>query len=51
LTKALRVVWAGKVDSQYLVGCQCRHKTPAELPTLPIGAALSLGGDAVATLQ
>jgi hypothetical protein len=31
--------------------CQCRDKTPAILPTLPILAAVSLGGDAVGTLQ
>jgi hypothetical protein len=31
--------------------CQCRHKTPTVLPTLPIRAAVSLGGDAVGTLQ
>jgi len=31
--------------------CQCRDKTPAILPTLPICAAVSLGGDAVGTLQ
>src|ERR1035438_2067727 len=27
--------------------CQCRHKTPAILPVLPIRAAVNLGGDAV----
>ncbi|MCX6629642.1 MAG: hypothetical protein NTW28_18650 [Candidatus Solibacter sp.] len=32
-------------------GCQCRDKTPAILPTLPIRAAVCLGGDAVGTLQ
>ena len=32
-------------------GCQCRDKTPAILLTLPIRAAVSLGGDAVDTLQ
>jgi glucose/arabinose dehydrogenase len=32
-------------------GCQCRDKTPAILPTLPICAAVNLGGDAVGTLQ
>jgi hypothetical protein len=31
--------------------CQCRDKTPAILPVLPIRAAVSLGGDAVGTLQ
>ena len=31
--------------------CQCRDKTPAILPTLPICAAVNLGGDAVGTLQ
>jgi|SRR5208283_956957 len=31
--------------------CQCRHKIPAVLPTLPIRAAACLGGDAVGTLQ
>jgi len=31
-------------------GCQCRHKIPAELPVLPIRAAVCLGGDAVGTL-
>jgi len=30
------------------VGCQCRNKTPAILPVLPI---INLGGDAVSTLQ
>jgi len=33
------------------VRCQCRDKTPAILLTLPIRAAVSLGGDAVDTLQ
>jgi len=28
--------------------CQCRNKTPAILPVLPI---INLGGDAVSTLQ
>jgi hypothetical protein len=32
-------------------GCQCRDKTPAVLPVLPTCAAVSLGGDAVGTLQ
>src|ERR1035438_10231441 len=27
--------------------CQCRHKTPAILPVVPIRAAVNLGGDAV----
>jgi hypothetical protein len=31
-----------------LVSCQCRNKTPAILPVLPI---INLGGDAVSTLQ
>ena len=31
--------------------CQCRYKTPAILTTLPIRAAVNLGGDAVGTLQ
>ena len=31
--------------------CQCRDKTPAILPVLPTRAAVSLGGDAVGTLQ
>ena len=31
--------------------CQCRDKTPAILPILPIRAAVNLGGDAVGTLQ
>ena len=31
--------------------CQCRYRMPAILPTLPISAAVSLGGDAVGTLQ
>jgi hypothetical protein len=31
--------------------CQCRDKTPAIVPVLPIRAAVSLGGDAVGTLQ
>jgi hypothetical protein len=31
--------------------CQCRDKTPAILPILSICAAVSLGGDAVGTLQ
>jgi hypothetical protein len=34
-----------------LRGCQCRDKTPAILPVLLIRAAVSLGGDAVGTLQ
>jgi hypothetical protein len=33
------------------VRCQCRDKTPAILPTLPIRAAVNLGGDAVGTLK
>ena len=32
-------------------GCQCRDKTPAILPVLATRAAVSLGGDAVGTLQ
>ena len=35
----------------WVVHCQCRYKTPAILPTLPIRAAVNLGGDAVSTLQ
>jgi hypothetical protein len=31
--------------------CQCRDKIPAILPVLPTRAAVSLGGDAVGTLQ
>jgi hypothetical protein len=31
-----------------VVGCQCRNKTPAILPVLPI---INLGGDVVGTLQ
>jgi hypothetical protein len=31
--------------------CQCRDKTPAILPVLPMRAAVNLGGDAVGTLQ
>jgi hypothetical protein len=31
-------------------GTLCRHKIPAELPVLPIRAAVCLGGDAVGTL-
>ena len=31
-----------------LPDCQCRNKTPAILPVLPI---INLGGDAVSTLQ
>jgi hypothetical protein len=31
--------------------CQRRDKTPAILPVLPTRAAVSLGGDAVGTLQ
>jgi len=31
--------------------CQCRHKTPAILPVLPMRDTVSLGGDAVGTLQ
>ena len=31
--------------------CQCRDKTPAILPVLSTRAAVSLGGDAVGTLQ
>jgi uncharacterized caspase-like protein len=33
------------------VECQCRHKTPAILPVLPMRDTVSLGGDAVGTLQ
>jgi hypothetical protein len=33
------------------VDCQCRDKTPAILAVLPTRAAVSLGGDAVGTLQ
>jgi hypothetical protein len=38
-------------DRQLVTKCQCRDKTPAILPILPIRAAVSLGGDAVGTLQ
>ena len=40
-------------DRKYLfvIECQCRYKTPAILPILPIRAAVNLGGDAVGTLQ
>jgi hypothetical protein len=31
--------------------CQCRDKTPAILPVLPIRGGGNLGGDAVGTLQ
>jgi len=40
-----RIIRAGRNE------CQCRHKIPAVLPTLPIRAAACLGGDAVGTLQ
>jgi hypothetical protein len=39
------------IDDPECLGCQCRNKTPAFLPVLPIRAAISLGGDAVGTLQ
>jgi CRISPR-associated protein Cas1 len=34
-----------------LINCQCRDKTPAILPVLPIRGEVNLGGDAVGTLQ
>jgi DNA (cytosine-5)-methyltransferase 1 len=40
--------WLGQRIHQM---CQCRDKTPAILPVLSIRAAVSLGGDAVGTLQ
>src|ERR1019366_3515505 len=33
-------------DESNVIVCQCRHKTPAILPVLPISAAVCLGGDA-----
>jgi hypothetical protein len=45
-----RVGQAGVREAAGLA-CQCRDKTPAILPTLPIRSAVSLGGDAVGTLQ
>jgi len=38
-------------SSRLTQNCQCRDKTPAELPILSTRAAVSLGGDAVGTLQ
>jgi hypothetical protein len=37
-----------RFHSSYSIYCQCRNKTPAILPVLPI---INLGGDAVSTLQ
>ena len=41
----------GQLVARDLTACQCRDKTPAILPVLPTRAAVSLGGDAVGTLQ
>jgi len=51
LTWAPGYLYQKQFFSGHVHYCQCRHKTPAILPTLPICAAGSLGGDAVGTLQ
>ena len=52
--KALRMPMIGMQFSslaEQAVKCLCRYKTPATLPVLPIHSDVSLGGDAVGTLQ